>query len=170
MQKTIESLKNRFASIRTGRASTDLVSHIKAEYYGSVLPLQQLATVSLQGPRTLLLSVFDANAVKAVEKAIMTSDLGHNPQTEGTMIRLNLPDLTEERRKELVKHIRSLVEESKISLRNIRRDHLEQFKKIDDPSDDEVKGEQNKVQKVIDSYSRKIDETFAAKEKDIMAV
>ena len=170
MKKTIESLNTKLAGIRTGRANPDLLSSIKVDYYGSLTPLTQLANVSVSDNSTLLVNVYDNNAVQSVEKAILTSDLNLNPQTDGAIIRLRLPDLTEERRKELIKIVKKEAEDSKISLRNIRRDHLDTIKKDDNSTDDDLKYEQEQVQKIIDSFTRDIDAMVAKKESEILTV
>ncbi|MEK9727072.1 MAG: ribosome recycling factor [Candidatus Margulisiibacteriota bacterium] len=168
--KTIDNLKTKFMSIRTGRANPELLSSIVVEYYGATVPLQQLSSVSVSDGNTLVVNVFDAGAVTAVEKAILSSDLGLNPQTEGAIIRLRLPDLTEERRSELVKYIKKLSEEGKVSLRNIRRDELDALKKQDDLSDDEKKRLSDSVQKTLDQFIVKVDELVKDKETEIRTI
>lgn len=170
MQKSIDSFKHRLTGIRTGRANPDLLASIKVDYYGSLTPLPQLANVSASDNSTLVINVYDASAVQAVEKAIMTSDLNLNPQVDGGVIRLRLPDLTEERRKELIKVIKKEAEDCKVSLRNIRRDYLDSIKKDDNKNDDDLKHETDKVQKVIDQFSKDIDDLVSSKESEILKV
>jgi len=169
-QKTIESTKSKFSSIRTGRANPSLLSSIHVDYYGSMVPLQQVASISIAEGNTFLINVFDPQAIQNVEKSIQKSDLNLNPHIEGNIIRLKLPDLTEDRRKELVKVVKGISEESKVSLRNLRRDFLDQIKKDDQSTEDSVKGQQNKVQDLIEDYNKKIDELVSEKEAEIMQV
>ena len=157
MQKSLDNLVSKFMTIRTGRANPELLDSIKVDYYGSALPIKQLGSVSVSDGNTLVINVFDGGAVQAVEKAVLTSDLGLNPQTEGSTIRLRLPDLTQDRRDELFKYTKKLAEEGKVSLRNIRRDAMDQLKKQDDLSDDQKKRETDQVQQVLDQYSIKVD-------------
>ena len=170
LNKTLDNLKTKFVSIRTGRANPDLLSSISVEYYGANLPIQQLASVSVSDGNTLVVNVFDAGAVSAVEKAIMSSDLGLNPQTDGTIVRLRLPDLTEERRNELVKYVKKLSEEGKVALRNIRRDEMDAIKKKDDLSDDDKKRESDNIQKVLDQFIVKVDDLVKEKETEIRTI
>ena len=170
MAKSIESLKTKLSGIRTGRANPDLLNSVKADYYGALTPITQLANVSASDNSTLVINVYDASAVSAVEKGILTSDLNLNPQTDGSVIRLRLPDLTEERRKDLIKVIKKEAEDSKVSLRNIRRDYLDGVKKSDDSTEDDLKHAQDEVQKVIDKYTHDIDELVTKKESEILTV
>ena len=170
LSKTLDNVKSKFMTIRTGRANPDLLSSIVVEYYGSMVPLQQLGSVSVSEGHTLMVNVFDSGAVTSVEKAIMTSDLGLNPQTDGSIIRLRLPDLTEERRNELIKYVKKLSEEGKVSLRNIRRDELDVIKKQDDLSEDEKKRQSDAIQKVLDEYIQKIDALVKLKEDEILII
>lgn len=173
MQKAIESLRSRLAKIRTGRAQPGILDGIMVEYYGSPTPLRQVAQVNVEDARTLKLTVFDRNAVKDVEKAIQKSELGLNPVTAGTDIRVPLPPLTEERRRELVKVVKGEVEQSKVEIRNVRRDAntalkgLQKDKSISE--DDERKGEEQ-IQKLTDASIKQCDEISAAKEKELMEV
>ena len=128
MSKSIENFKHQLVGLRTGRATPEMLNPIQVEYYGSTVPLKQVASISVPENRTLLLNVFDKNAVKEVEKSILASNLGLNPNVDDNLIRIQLPELTEERRKELVKHISKLAEDSKIAIRNIRRDHIDEIK------------------------------------------
>ena len=170
MKKTIESLKGKLSSVRTGRASPDLLSRVQVNYYGTMTPLPQVASISVADTAMLVVNVFDANAIEDVEKAILSSDLNLNPQTDGSIIRLRLPELTEERRKELLKVIKKEAEDSKISLRNIRRDYLDDVKKEDDSTEDDIKKEHDNAQKVIDTYTHEIDELIATKETEILTI
>ncbi|MEC8677645.1 MAG: ribosome recycling factor [Candidatus Margulisiibacteriota bacterium] len=170
LTKTLDNLKTKFMSIRTGRANPDLLSSIKVDYYGASLPIQQLASVSVSDGNTLVVNVFDAGAVSAVEKSIMASDLGLNPQTDGSIIRLRLPDLTEERRNELVKYVKKLSEEGKVALRNIRRDEMDAIKKQDDLSDDDKKRESDSIQKILDQFIVKVDDLVKEKETEIRTI
>ena len=170
LSKTLENLKSKFVSVRTGRANPDLLSSIVVEYYGANVPIQQLASVSVSDGNTLVLNVFDAGAISAVEKAILSSDLGLNPNTDGTIIRLRLPDLTEERRNELVKYVKKLAEDAKVSLRNIRRDELDMLKKQDDLSDDDKKRSSDNVQKILDQFISKVDDLVKEKETEITTI
>ncbi len=170
LSKSLDNLKSKFSSVRTGRANPDLLSSIVVEYYGANMPIQQLASISVSDGNTLVLNVFDAGAIIAVEKAIQSSDLGLNPNTDGTIIRLRLPDLTEERRNELVKYVKKLAEEAKVSLRNIRRDELDMIKKDDDLSDDDKKRSSDNVQKVLDQFILKIDDLVKDKETEITTI
>ena len=170
MQKSLDNLVSKFMTIRTGRANPELLDSIKVDYYGSALPIKQLGSVSVSDGNTLVINVFDGGAVQAVEKAVLTSDLGLNPQTEGSTIRLRLPDLTQDRRDELVKYTKKLAEEGKVSLRNIRREVMDQLKKQDDLSDDQKKRETDQVQQVLDQYSIKVDTLVKQKEDEILSI
>ena len=170
MQKSLDNLVSKFMTIRTGRANPELLDSIKVDYYGSALPIKQLGSVSVSDGNTLVINVFDGGAVQAVEKAVLTSDLGLNPQTEGSTIRLRLPDLTQDRRDELVKYTKKLAEEGKVSLRNIRRDAMDQLKKQDDLSDDQKKRETDQVQQVLDTFISKVDTLVKQKEDEILSI
>jgi ribosome recycling factor len=173
MGKTIESTKKHFATIRTGRANPDILSFVQVEYYGTKVPLQQLASISVPENTMLVLNVFDKSAVKDIERAIMVSDLNLNPQTDGSIIRLRFPELTEERRKEFVKLVKKQAEEGKVAIRNIRRDEIEELKKMEknkEISEDDLKSEQEEVQKQTDKYSKRIDEIANEKEEEILKI
>ncbi|MFC1617265.1 ribosome recycling factor [Candidatus Margulisiibacteriota bacterium] len=173
MEKSVDSFKRQLASIRTGRANPEMLSRIQVDYYGSTVPLKQVATVTVPESTCFLLHIFDKNALKSVEKALQTSDLGVNPQVEGTAIRIKLPDLTEERRKEYIKLVKKYAEDAKVSLRNIRRDYLDHIKKQEKNKElttDDVKTEEAAIQKAIEKYSHQIDEVAKEKEKEIMHV
>lgn len=173
MEKTLESLKGEFGGLRAGRAHSSLLDGIMVDAYGSMTPLSQIGTISVPDPRTLSVSVWDRGMAKAVEKAIMESDLGLNPASDGQLIRIPIPPLSEERRKELVKIAGKYAEQSKVAVRNIRRDALDGIKKLkkdNEISEDEEKRFETDVQKITDDYIKKIDEALASKEKDILQV
>ena len=171
MDKTIETLKNDFSGLRAGRAHVSLLDGIMVEAYGSPTPLAQVGTVSVPDARTLSVSVWDRGLAKAVEKAIMESDLGLNPASDGQLIRIPIPPLSEERRKELIKVAGKYSEQNKVAIRNIRRDGMDEIKKLKKDnaiSEDDEKRFENEVQKLTDEAIKKIDELFAQKEKDIL--
>jgi len=173
MEKTIESLKTDFGSLRAGRAHASLLDGIMVEAYGSMTPLTQVGTVSVPDARTLSISVWDRSLAKSVEKALRESDLGLNPASDGQLIRIPIPPLSEERRKELVKIAGKYTEQNKVAIRNIRRDALDEIKKLKKDnliSEDEEKRFENEIQKLTDDSIKRIDEAFAAKEKDILQV
>ncbi|WP_016955856.1 ribosome recycling factor [Catenovulum agarivorans] len=171
MGKSIDALKNQLAKIRTGRAHPSLLDSISVEYYGADTPLKQLANVVVEDSRTLAVSVFDKSLVQAVEKAILTSDLGLNPATAGTIMRIPLPPLTEERRRDLIKIVKNEVEQGKVAIRNIRRDangDIKSLLKDKDISEDEAKKAEDDIQKVTDENVKQVDVIFAAKEKELL--
>lgn len=171
MQKTVEYLQNEFLGIRTGRAHPGLVNDIKVEYYGAVTPLKQLATVTVPESRTLVISPYDKTALKEIERGIMASGLGVTPQNDGSVIRLNLPELTGDRRKELTKMVGKLSEEAKVALRNLRRDCNDFYKKKESASEiseDQLKDFLEDIQKITDSYIQKIDGVTKEKEDEIL--
>ena len=173
MKKSIDSVAADFASVRAGRANASVLDRIMVDYYGSPTPIQQIAAISTPDPRTLLISPWDKTAVKGIEKAIQNSDLGINPQNDGAAIRLNFPQLTEERRKELVKQIRKYAEGGKVAIRNIRRDAMDNFKKQEkkaEITEDEMKQVEKDLQKLTDDSCKKLDDLLAKKEKELMAV
>lgn len=173
MDKTLEALKADFAGLRAGRAHISLLDGIMVEAYGSMTPLSQVGTVSVPDARTLSVSVWDRSLAKAVEKAILESDLGLNPASDGQLIRIPIPPLSEERRKELVKVAGKYSEQSKVAVRNVRRDALDEVKKLkkdNQISEDEEKRFENEIQKLTDDSVKKIDELLAQKEKDILQV
>jgi ribosome recycling factor len=173
MHNTIEALKKDLASIRTGRASLSLLDGISVDYYGTVTPIQQLASLSVPESRQIAIQPWEQKLIPEIEKAIMKSDLGLTPMNDGKTIRINIPILTEERRKQLVKVVRKKAEEAKIAVRNIRRDANEELKKHekeDHLSEDDVKKEQDEIQKITDSFIKKVDEVVQHKEKEIMEV
>jgi ribosome recycling factor len=173
MQKAIEALKQALTKLRTGRASTALLEHITVEYYGSQMPLNQVANVAVQDARTLTITPWDKNAVAPIEKAIQTSDLGLTPTTAGTVIRIPLPPLTEERRRDLTKVVRHEAENARVAIRNVRRDAMQTLKdmvKGKKISEDDERRAHEKVQKLTDDYVAKADESMAKKEKELMEV
>ena len=173
MQKSIDSVASDFAAVRAGRANAAVLDRIMVDYYGSPTPIQQIASISSPDARTLLISPWDKSSLKAIERAIQNSDLGINPQNDGSSLRLNFPQLTEERRKELVKQIRKYAEGGKVAVRNIRRDAVDHFKKEEKKSEiteDELKLAEKDLQKLTDDSCKALDELLAKKEKELMAV
>jgi len=173
MKKSLESLGHAFAKIRTGRAHPSILDGVMVSYYGSDTPLRQVANVTVEDSRTLALTVFDKSMIQAVEKSIMTSDLGLNPATAGTTIRVPMPALTEETRKGFTKQARAEAENSRVAVRNIRRDALAQLKELvkeKEISEDEERRGQDDVQKLTDKYVAEIDKALESKEQDLMAV
>jgi ribosome recycling factor len=173
MSRAIEALKKDFSSIRTGRASLALLDGVMVNYYNALTPLQQLASLSIPESRQIAIQPWDPKVIPELEKAILKSDLGLTPMNDGKTIRINIPLLTEERRKQLVKMVRKKAEEAKVAIRNIRRDTNEELKKLEKEkhiSEDIVKKSQEEIQKVTDSYIAKVDEVLANKEKEIMEV
>lgn len=170
MDGAIDNLHKEFGGLRTGRASVSLLDPVVVEVYGAKMPLNQVATVSVPEARMLAVQVWDAGNTKAVEKAIIEAGLGLNPQTEGTTLRLPIPDLTEDRRKELSKVASKYAESARIAVRNIRRDGMDGIKKDDSFSEDEQKRLSDEVQKLTDEAVKRVDELLSAKEKDIMTV
>ncbi len=173
MDHSIEALKKEFASVRTGRASLALLDGIKVDYYGTPTPLQQLASLSVPESRQIAIQPWDQKIISDIEKAIMKSDLGLTPTNDGKVIRINIPSLTEERRKQLVKVVRKNSEDAKIAVRNIRRDVNDEMKKLEKEkhlSEDDTKKSLDEIQKFTDSYVKKIDEILMHKEKEIMEV
>lgn len=173
MNRAIESLDVRLSKIRTGRAQPALLDGIMVDYYGSSTPLRQVAQINVEDARTLKLSVFDRNAIKAVEKAIQQSELGLNPVVAGVEIRVPLPPLTEERRKDLVKVVKNEVEQTKVEIRNVRRDsnaEIKELQKNKEISEDDQRSGEEKVQKSTDAAIKKADELLAAKQKELMEI
>lgn len=173
MKGAEDSFSNNLAGLRTGRASTGLVENLNVEVYGSMMPLNQVASVNIPESRTISISVWDAGNVAAVEKSIQSSELGLSPNTEGNIIRLSLPDLTEERRKELVKVAGNYAEQARVAVRNVRRDGMETIKKEEkdgEISEDEQHAYSDDIQKITDVSIKNIDEQLAEKEKEIMTV
>ena len=173
MQKSVESLRHDLTKVRTGRASPALVEHLKVNYYGSDVPLSQVANVSVADARTLSISPWEKNMVAAVEKAIFASDLGLTPNTAGQIIRINLPPLTEERSKELSKHVSHEGENAKVAVRNIRRDAMHQVKELlksKSITEDEERKAEDDIQKLTDRFVKEVDGVVKAKEEELMAV
>jgi ribosome recycling factor len=173
MDKSVEATHEHFNSVRTGRATPALLDRITIDYYGTPTPLKNLATISAPEPRLLSIQPFDPSSVKQIEKTIQESDLGLTPSNDGKLIRLPIPQLTEERRKELVKVVRSMAEEGRVAVRNVRRDaikHLEELVKNGDVGDDEERAAETRVQKLTDEHTSKIDDLLKRKEAEIMEV
>ena len=173
MLKSIEALKKDFATIRTGKANPAILNGISVEYYGSPMPINQIASVSAPEPQMILIKPYDKSILKAIEKAIQTSELGFNPQNDGDVVRIPIPALTEQTRKDLVKQAKKIAEENKVAIRNIRRDGMDQLKKLEKDSlisEDELKRRSDDLQKVTDKYIETIDKSAAEKEKDIMSI
>ncbi|MDK2836459.1 MAG: ribosome recycling factor [Thermosediminibacterales bacterium] len=173
MEKTVKSLKSEFASLRPGRATPALVEKISVDYYGVPTPLNQLANISAPEPRMLVIQPWDVKSISDIEKAILKSDLGINPTNDGKIIRLVIPQLTEERRKELNKVIKKKAEESKVAVRSIRRDANDKIKHMEkngEISEDDSRRALDEIQKITDSYIQKIDKILEKKEKEIMEV
>ncbi|VAX06592.1 Ribosome recycling factor [hydrothermal vent metagenome] len=173
MGKSVEALKNDLTKIRTGRAHTSLLDHITVDYYGAAVPLSQVANVSVSDARTLVVTPWEKPMVAPIEKAIMTSDMGLNPMTAGEVIRVPLPPLTEERRRDMIKIVRNEGEGAKVAVRNIRRDVLSDFKSLQkdkEITEDEERNAQDDVQKITDKHVAIIDEMLKEKEKDLMEI
>ncbi len=173
MQKSIDSVAADFASVRAGRANAGVLDRILVDYYGSPTPIQQIAAISSPDARTLVITPWDGSALKLIEKAIQNSDLGINPQNDGKALRLSFPQLTEERRKELVKQIHKYAETGKVAVRNIRRDAMDHFKKQEKKSEiteDELKQAEKDLQKLTDDSCKTLDDLLVKKEKELMAV
>ena len=173
MDKAMEHLEEEFGAVRAGRANAKVLDRITVEYYGSVTPLNGVATISSPDARTLVISPWDTKLLKDIQKAILTSELGINPQNDGRVIRLVFPQLTEERRKELAKQVKKYAEEAKVAMRNIRRDGMDYIKKLKKNSeiteDDQKKAEKD-LQDILDKNIKKVDAALAVKEKELMAI
>ena len=173
MQASIEALKKKFGTVRTGRASLSLLDGLTVDYYGTPTPVQQVASLSIPDSRQLLIQPWEQKIIPEIEKAIMKSDLGLTPMNDGKLIRINIPVLTEERRKQLVKVVKKETEDAKVAVRNIRREINEELKKLEKEkhiSEDEIKKEHDEIQKITDSYIKKVEELLEHKEKEIMEV
>ena len=173
MKKSIESVTNDFAAVRAGRANASVLNRIMVDYYGTPTPIQQVAAIGSPDPRSLVITPWDATCLKNIERAILESDLGINPQNDGKAIRLAFPQLTEERRKELVKQIHKYAENGKVAVRNIRRDALENFKKQQKASEiteDELKIAEKDLQKLTDDSCKELDKLLENKEKELLSV
>ena len=173
MDKTIESTRSEFGSVRTGRASAGLLDRIQVSYYGTKTPLNQLAQISVPEPRLLSIQPYDKNAIKDIERAILESDLGLTPANDGQVIRLPVPQLTEQRRKDLVKVVGKLAEEGRIALRNVRRDAITQLKELEKDGDvgsDELHRAEDRMQKLTDEHVKLVDDLYKHKETEILEV
>lgn len=173
MVKTIEVVKSDFAGVRAGRANAGVLDRIQVEYYGTPTPIQQVASISTPDPRTLAIQPWDGSLLKEIERAILCSDLGINPQNDGRVIRLSFPQLTEERRMELTRQVRKYGESGKVAIRNIRRDAMEHFKDLKKKSEiteDQYKDYEDEIQAITDKRCKEIDALTAEKEKELMAV
>lgn len=173
MQKTIDHLASDYAAVRAGRANPHVLDKIKVDYYGTPTPIQQVGNVSVPDPRIIQIQPWEKSILKEIEKAIQMSDVGINPTNDGTVIRLVFPELTEERRKELVKDIKKKGEDAKVAIRNVRRDGNDAFKKLtksEDISEDEVKDLEDELQKTTDKFVKEVDKMIEDKSKDIMTV
>ncbi|HJC40203.1 MAG TPA: ribosome recycling factor [Candidatus Intestinimonas pullistercoris] len=173
MQKTVDVVVSDFAAVRAGRANAAVLDKITVDYYGSPTPINQVAAISSPDPRSLLIKPWDGSILKAIEKAIQTSDLGINPQNDGSSIRLNFPQLTEERRKELTKQVRKYAENGKVAIRNVRREAMDKLKALQKKSEiteDDCKDFEKELQDMTDKRCKELDELAAKKEKELMAV
>lgn len=172
MTKTIANLEGELGAIRAGRANPNVLNRIMVDYYGTPTPIQQVANVSVPEPRMIQIQPWDRSMIKAISKAIQTSDLGINPNNDGSVIRLIFPELTEERRKELVKDVKKKGEAAKVAIRNIRRDGNDSFKKLKgtDVSEDEIKDMENDLQKMTDKFIKEVDKAVEVKSKEVMTV
>ena len=173
MEKSVEAFSNELVNIRTGRANPSMLDRVMVEYYGSPTPLNQVAGISVVEGRQLVIKPYDKNSMKDIEHGIYQADLGLTPQNDGTVIRIVIPPLTEERRKELVKEVKKMAEDSKVSIRSIRREAMDEAKKLqkdNQMTEDELKGAEDKIQKLTDNKIAEIDKILAEKEKEIMSV
>ena len=173
MNKTIAVLERDYKSIRAGRATAAVLDRITVDYYGAPTPIEQMAAVSVPEPRVLMIQPWDATTLKSIEKAILTSDIGINPQNDGRVIRLSFPPLTEERRKEIVKDVKKFSEDAKVAIRNTRRDAIDKLKalkKANTVTEDDVTNGEKKIQTLTDKYCKEADDLSALKEKEIMEI
>lgn len=170
MSKSIDSLSNELSTVRTGLANAAILDRVEVMYYGYLTPLNQMASISVPEPRMLMVKPFDKSSIKDIEKAIVDSNLGLNPVNDGSVIRLPIPALTEERRKELCKQVSRLGEDAKVAIRNIRRDSNDAVKKNKEVSEDARKGLEEDIQKITDEFTKKVDELVKAKEKDLLTI
>ena len=173
MDKTVSSTRDEFTTLRTGRANPSLLDRVSVNYYGAMTPLKQLANIGAPEPRLLTVTPFDAGAMKEIEKAIAEAELGLNPANDGKMIRLPVPELTEERRKDMVRLARKMAEEGRVAVRNIRRDAIQQLKDAQsggDITEDDLRGGETRVQEITDAHVKAIDDALAAKEAEVMEV
>jgi ribosome recycling factor len=173
MEKTLDALRKEYQKVRTGRASTTLLEDIRVNYYDTLTPINQLAAIAVPEPRVITIQAWEAKLIPAIEKAILNANIGLTPTNDGKLIRLGVPPLTEDRRKELVKQLKKMAEEAKIALRNIRRDAIDSLKKLEKDkkiSEDDLKRAEKDVQDVTNVYVAKVDEVVAAKEKELMEI
>lgn len=173
MEKTLEVLGSQFSSVRAGRANAGVLDQLRVEYYGTPTPINQIGSISSPDPRTLVIQPWDLSCLKDIERAIQASDLGINPQNDGRVIRLAFPQLTEERRKELVKQVRKYAEDGKVAIRNVRRDAMEDFKaqkKKSEITEDDLKDMEKDLQKLTDEYIKKVNNLLAQKEKELVEI
>lgn len=173
MGKTISALQSEYGAIRAGRANPQILDRVTVDYYGTATPINQLASVSVAEARVLVIQPWDKSVLKAVEKAIQTSDIGINPQNDGSVIRLTFPPLTEDRRREIVKDIQKIAENSKVAIRSIRRDCLEKLKamkKNSEITEDDLKDAEKEIQKITDGFVKEVDDISDAKQKEIMSI
>ena len=172
MQNAITHLENELAKVRAGRANPKILNDVLVDYYGSPTPLSQVANITAPDPRTIAVQPWEKSMLAPIQKAIMVANLGFNPDNNGEIVRINVPPLTEERRKELVKQTKGIGENAKVSIRNARRDSIDEFKKMvkDGLPEDVAKDAENEVQKLTDQFNKKVDEMLALKEKDIMTI
>jgi ribosome recycling factor len=173
MQKSVEATRNEFSTVRTGRASPHLLDRIEVDYYGATTPLRQLANISASEARLLTVTPYDKSSIKAIEKSIMESDIGLTPSNDGNVIRLTIPELTEERRKELVKVVHGIAEEGRVAIRNVRRDimhDLRELKKEGEVGEDEERRAESELQKLTDQRTGEIDSFLSGKEEEILEV
>ena len=173
MEKSIGAYQEKLSEIRAGRANPAILNKIKVEYYGTPTPINQMAGISVPEARMIVIQPWDMSVLKDIEKAILASDIGINPNNDGKVIRLSFPELTEERRKEIVKDIRKMAEEAKVAVRSIRRDAIDEAKKAQkdsEISEDELKSAEDNIQQLTDKYVAKVDEILGAKEKEVMSI
>jgi ribosome recycling factor len=173
MSKSLEATKRELSSVRTGKATTALLDNLKVDYYGSPVPLRQVANVAAPEPRLLTIQPYEKSLIPVIEKAIRTSEMGLNPATDGNLVRIPIPALTEERRKDLVKVVRGMVEHGRVAIRNVRHhanDHLKQAEKSGEITEDQHKRDAKRLQDLTDGYIKKLDEVLKAKEAEIMEV
>ena len=169
MKSTVNNLEKKFGIVRAGRANPSSLDGIMVEYYGSMTPLKQLATISVPEARQLLIKPFDKGCLKDIEKAILASNLGYNPGNDGETIRIIIPELTEERRRELVKQVKAMSEETKVAIRNIRREGIEAVSKLE-VSEDEEKGLEKDIQDIVNEYNKKVEAKLKEKEEELLTV
>lgn len=170
MKKAIDSLEHQYARIRAGRANPNIIDDVRVDYYGTPTPVQQMASVSVSESRTLVIEPWDKSVLGELEKALQAADLGINPANDGNLIRLNFPQPTEERRKELVREVKAIAEECKVMVRNARRDANNEIRELDDVSEDDTHRMEEEVQELTDKFTKEIDQLAEAKEKEVMEI